>query len=647
MKQKLLTILLTLVLTLAMIPAAFAAEGKPVIGRQPADVCAPVGANVSFSVTASGEGLSYRWQRSVDGGASWKNCKFDGATSATFSFTASSSYDGWLYRCRVSNSAGTVVSSTAKLTIDRSPRITVQPKNVSAHDGTTAAFSVTAVGDGLSYRWQRSVDGGVSWKNCKFDGATSATFSFPASAGYDGWLYRCRVSNSAGTVTSSAAKLTINRSPRITAQPKSVSAVSGSSTGFSVTAAGDGLSYQWQKSTDGGKTWGKCSSVGADSPVFTFRANVHYDGWMYRCRVSNGFGSVTSAAVKMTVTQPPFAQTPAVVSGGVCIGGLRLPAIYGPTAATAADAALVRDADLKSVWPEAAVQTYVGTDSLWHCTVRLGGKTFSYASGVDGVRYDGTSWYLPCRDFPLALGYSAYMDEVDNLATYTVLPDVSQIPGGRSVPVLMYHAVDETPFTGGIPELFVTPENMEAQLKYMCDNGFTGIWFEDLPNLNAIQKPVILTFDDGYRNNYTVLFPLLKKYNVKATIFIFPNNIGTNRNFLTWDMVKEMADSGLVSFQSHTMSHTELNTLTEAQQRWELAESQRIITAKTGKQTTVLCFPSGKYNSATLALAKEYYQFALKMNGGLYVTGTDRYLIPRYYVSRTTALGSFAAMITH
>ena len=199
----------------------------------------------------------------------------------------------------------------------------------------------------------------------------------------------------------------------------------------------------------------------------------------------------------------------------------------------------------------------------------------------------------------------------------------------------------------GITELFVSAANLEAQLKYIKQNGFSAIWFEDLPKLSSYQKPVILTFDDGYKDNYTVLFPLLKKYNVKATIFIFPNNIGTNNNFLTWDMVREMQASGLVSFQSHTMSHSDLNSLSEAKQRTELEESKRIITEKTGRECFVLCYPSGKYNNTTLYLAKQSYLFGIKMNGNLYTTGTNRFLVPRYYVARSTSLSAFASMITH
>ena len=622
-------------------------DNRPMLTAQPVSVLTAAGLPVAFTVAAAGSGLSYQWQKSRDGGATWGDCASANAGRAVFSFQAEVLYNGWMYRCRVSNPYGSVTSEAVTLTVGGWPGIAAQPQDVTAHAGTPVSFSVAAVGSGLHFQWQKSRDGGSVWGDCSSAGARQATFSFSASETFHGWMYRCVVSNDAGSAVSEPARLTIDFRPRITAQPQDVSAVRGAGASFSVSAEGGNLQYQWQKSTNGGATWGNCSSVGADSPVFSFQAAMLFDGWMYRCVVSNAHGSVVSQPAALTVTDPPCSATPATASLGVCIGGVRLPKVYGASASVTAEKALARDEDLARVWAGTTWRTFLTPENRWRCTLTVQGRSFTYEDGVGEARYDGTHWYFPCRALALDFGYSEYLDSVEHLATYTVLPNTASIPGGRSVPVLMYHAVGDTPYSGAIPELFVTPANLEAQLKYIKNNGFSAIWFEDLPNLAGYQKPVILTFDDGYRDNYTILFPLLKKYQVKATIFIFPNNIGKNKNFLTWGMVREMSDSGLVSFQSHTMTHPNLDQQTEAQQRWELAESQRIITAKTGKQCTVLCFPSGRYNSTTLRLAKQYYRFALRMNGNLYVTGTNRYLIPRYYVSRTTSLGSFAAMITH
>ena len=202
---------------------------KPVITQQPKDVTVKVGAAVTLTTVADGSNLSYQWQKSTDGGKTWANCTSDGAKTASFSFTASAAYNGWMYRCKVSNAGGSVTSSAAKLTVTvAKPTITTQPKPVTVAAGSTGKFTVTATGSNLSYQWQKSTDGGKTWANCSSSGAKTAAFSFTASASYNGWMYRCKVSNAGGSVTSSAAKLTVTAAkPVITAQPKPVTVAAG------------------------------------------------------------------------------------------------------------------------------------------------------------------------------------------------------------------------------------------------------------------------------------------------------------------------------------------------------------------------------------------------------------------------------------
>ena len=78
----------------------------------------------------------------------------------------------------------------------------------------------------------------------------------------------------------------------------------------------------------------------------------------------------------------------------------------------------------------------------------------------------------------------------------------------------------------GEEHLFVRPAELEQQLQYLSENGYETIFFEDLAHLERYEKPVILTFDDGYDDNYTLLLPLLQKYHMKATIFMIAGDIG-------------------------------------------------------------------------------------------------------------------------
>lgn len=236
-----------------------------------------------------------------------------------------------------------------------------------------------------------------------------------------------------------------------------------------------------------------------------------------------------------------------------------------------------------------------------------------------------------------------YLHDTENQTMYlSPQIDTTAIPSGRQVPVLMYHAVSDQ--TWGLEGLFLSPSDMEAQLKYLTENGYDPIFFSDLPHLDQYKKPVILTFDDGYNNNYTDLYPLLQKYNVKATIFVIPASVGGQYS-MTVAQIKEMADSGLVSIQSHTQDHKELASLSADQQKQQFAQSQLAIARMTGRIPSVLSYPSGSYDSNTLSLAPEYFDMAVKSRGGLWTVQNNFFEIDRYPVYRDTGIHSFQTFI--
>ena len=197
----------------------------------------------------------------------------------------------------------------------------------------------------------------------------------------------------------------------------------------------------------------------------------------------------------------------------------------------------------------------------------------------------------------------------------------------------------------GMTELFVKPAEMEKQIKYLVENGYTPIWFEDLVHVDQIEKPVILTYDDGYVDNYVDLFPILQKYNVKATIFLVTATIDNNPNSLTSEQIKEMAQSGLVSFQSHTVTHPYLRGQSREMQEYELTRSRLTIARLTGRDPTVICYPSGSFDETTLELAQKYYRMGVNMNGNEYITGEDPYRVDRYYIRRQDGIGTFIQYI--
>ena len=207
-----------------------------------------------------------------------------------------------------------------------------------------------------------------------------------------------------------------------------------------------------------------------------------------------------------------------------------------------------------------------------------------------------------------------------------------------NVPVLMYHAVSDDLW--GYWDLFVSPQTIEEELLYLQENGFDTIWFEDLSHIEDYEKPVILTFDDGYDDNYTELFPLLQKYNAKATIFVIPKAIGTPHK-MTAEQIYELSRSGLVSIQSHTYSHGNLSTMDEETLIFEMEESQKYLAALTGQVPYAVCYPEGTRSELSIEVAGRYYDYGLLMNGQLYNTSDDPLRVKRFYVPRGYDLGSF------
>ena len=207
-----------------------------------------------------------------------------------------------------------------------------------------------------------------------------------------------------------------------------------------------------------------------------------------------------------------------------------------------------------------------------------------------------------------------------------------------NVPVLMYHAVSDDLW--GYWDLFVSPQTIEEELLYLQENGFETIWFEDLSHIEDYEKPVILTFDDGYDDNYTELFPLLQKYNAKATIFVIPKAIGTPHK-MTAEQIYELSRSGLVSIQSHTYSHGNLSTMDEEKLIFEMEESQKYLAALTGQVPYAVCYPEGTRSELSIEVAGRYYEYGLLMNGQLYNTSDDPLRVKRFYVPRGYDLGSF------
>ena len=251
--------------------------------------------------------------------------------------------------------------------------------------------------------------------------------------------------------------------------------------------------------------------------------------------------------------------------------------------------------------------------------------------------------YMSVEDFCAEHGIATYGEGPDKSFWCTSAAGDWEVPAGVTVPVLMYHGVGNETWT--TKELFVSPMEMEQQLIWLKQRGYTPIWFSDLKHVDQYERPVILTFDDGFEDNYTVLYPLLKKYRVKATLLVVTGNLDSREEVLTREQVKELADSDLVEVQCHTQYHKDLDELSYQEQKEELTWSKVELLKLTNRQPYVIAYPEGRQNGATLAICRDEYRFGLKMSGKVYETGDEPLLIYRIYVPRGLDPWDFGALL--
>jgi hypothetical protein len=179
------------------------------------------------------------------------------------------------------------------------PSITQNPLNAGATVGQTATFTVAASGGSLNYQWQSQPSGSASFSNIA--GATQATYTTPPLTLADsGTLFRCVVTNSIGSATSTAATLTVTGGTSITQNPSNATVTAGQAANFTVVAAGTNLTYQWQSEASGAAAFSNISGANTASyttPVLALADN----GTQFRCVVTGTGGTATSTAANLTV----------------------------------------------------------------------------------------------------------------------------------------------------------------------------------------------------------------------------------------------------------------------------------------------------------------------------------------------------------
>lgn len=179
------------------------------------------------------------------------------------------------------------------------------------------------------------------------------------------------------------------------------------------------------------------------------------------------------------------------------------------------------------------------------------------------------------------------------------------------VPVLTYHHIQ--PQAQAIhnkeTSLSVDTEYFDKQMEYLVSNNYTPIFVNDLVNALISKstlpgKPIVVTMDDGYADNYIYALPILKKYNIKANLMLSSGLVGSNSDMLTWDEIREMKASGLIYFTNHTWSHQSLTRIPQAKIETEVDTAKTQIEEHTNQSVNIFTYPYGEFNDNAISTLK-------------------------------------------
>ncbi len=204
------------------------------------------------------------------------------------------------------------------------------------------------------------------------------------------------------------------------------------------------------------------------------------------------------------------------------------------------------------------------------------------------------------------------------------------------IPIVMYHYVEYVKDAGDTTriKLNINPFTFENELKSLTQNGYSTYFVKDVPamiegGLKPPEKSVVLTFDDGYEDFYTYAFPLLKKYNVKATIYIVYDFIG-RKGFMNDAQLREIIASNLVEIGSHTLDHLALKQAPVAVARAQIIDSKKKLEDRFGITVETFAYPYGSFGQEAINLAKEAgYTAAVSVIPGVYQIKDNLFYLSR------------------
>lgn len=232
----------------------------------------------------------------------------------------------------------------------------------------------------------------------------------------------------------------------------------------------------------------------------------------------------------------------------------------------------------------------------------------------------------------------------------TLTPPTNQNMRQIRVPVLMYHYISIPPPDADAIrlDLSVTPQAFDEQMAFLVSNGYRTVRVSDvaehlLSGAPLPEKPIVLTFDDGYADAYEAAFPILKKYGMTATFYVIAQFTEDQRpGYATWDQLREMAKAGM-EIGSHSIDHLDLRGRSTAFLTDQIKRSKQIIESRLGITVKTFSYPSGKYDAITIAVLRANgYLGAVTEIQGLQQTTNDIFELRRVRIRGSYSLPDYA-----
>jgi peptidoglycan/xylan/chitin deacetylase (PgdA/CDA1 family) len=224
--------------------------------------------------------------------------------------------------------------------------------------------------------------------------------------------------------------------------------------------------------------------------------------------------------------------------------------------------------------------------------------------------------------------------------TLAIIGLVVFIRSKYELPILMYHSVNGVVPKGNV--LTVSTDTFEKQMAFLKKNHYRVLPLDSAAEYVSKKKKVssravVLTFDDGYEDNFTRAFPILKKYNFPATIFVIVSEVGKPGR-LSWEQIRQMRSSGLISFGSHTLTHPFLPNIDSDQLlKNEILGSKNELEKMLGTPVDTFCYPMGRFNPRVEAMVKDSgYKMGVVTNPGSKFSSQDIFAIKRLRISENS-----------